>query len=377
MMLRSVVIVFGLLLLAGCATAPKNLANFNKNNKQVYPPIGFFITKPSVKLQQECLSFDEASVMQHCRVNEMSAVLYWQQLKESGLFEQVRFAEEGTDYQVLISTANMATETVADITKAALAGATLMLMPWQIEQPVKAEVSLLWRDLLIKRFEYQLNFSHTASLFHQPDAGEKNFAQTLISHFLKDAEQDNIFSGAYLLAALNDSDYITNLQVPDAVEGFVLAGRYIYNDPFFGAQVRYVNEQFHNDYVDVFVYPIKSKDYQHGAALLQTEVNNSRKEMQQYYQQQKLALTLEDSQPISWQTDSAPFNGWYFAGELDIGTDEPQPTSTYLFISGDKFIKLRCTFPPTYAEQLVKTLLPQITVPGESVFMTQVRQRFL
>lgn len=366
---------FMAMLLSACVNTPnKNIASYDKNAKQVYPPIGFFISHPSAELNQQCLQFADDSLMQHCHINQFNASLYWQQLHESGLFENVRFATAGSDYQVLISTANMSRETAADITKAALAGATLLLVPVSNEFTIKAEVTVLWRDVVLKRFDYDVPFSHTMSLFHKPEDGARNFAQTLISYFLRDAEQQQIFSGAFLLAALQDSDYIQQLKAPQQLLDFHLAGQHIFNDPLAGTQLRYTNADYIDDYIDVFVYPIRRTNWQDQSAVLQEELDNTRKEIELFYRQQNRKLTLHAVNTISWLHHQQQFSGGYF--EASIEDTELQPSSTYLFIAGDKFIKLRCTFGASHAEVLVKNLLPGLTVPDESLFMAKLRQRY-
>ncbi|GAA0549148.1 hypothetical protein GCM10009098_15970 [Rheinheimera aquimaris] len=362
------------LVTACVSTSNNNVASYDKNAGTVYPPVSFFITRPTAELNQQCLQFADDSVMQHCQINQFDASLYWQQLYGSGLFERVMFAGEGTDYQVLVSTANMSRETAADITKAAVAGATLMLLPVTNEFSVKAEVTVLWRDLVLKRFSYDVPFSHTMSLFHKPDGGAQHFAQTLMSYFLRDIEQQQVFSGAFLLSALQDSDYLQQLKAPAQLGDFQLAGQHIYNDPLAGTQLRYINQNFIDDYIDVFVYPIRRTDWQEPSLVMHDELENVRKELQLFYQQQNKIMKLQEAKTISWQHESGDFHGSYF--ELTIEDIESLPSSTYLFIAEDKFIKLRCTFGADHAESLVKALIPKIIVPDESLFMATLRQRF-
>lgn len=362
-------------LVTACVSTPNNnIASYDQNAGTVYPPVSLFITRPTAELNQQCLQFADDSVMQQCQINQFDASLYWQQLHGSGLFEQVMFAREGTDYQVLVSTANMSRETAADITKAAVAGATLLLLPVTNEFSVKAEVTVLWRDLVIKRFSYDVPYTHTMSLFHKPEEGAQHFAQTLMSYFLRDVEQKQIFSGAFLLSTLQDSDYLQQLKAPAQLRDFHLAGQHIYNDPLAGTQLRYTNQNYIDDYIDVFIYPIRRTDWQDSSLVMHDEVQNVRKELELFYKQQNKIIKLQAPNKISWQHESRDFDGSYF--ELTIEDVESLPSSTYLFIAGDKFIKLRCTFGAIHAEDLVKTLVPEIVVPEESLFMATLRQRF-
>lgn len=375
MTLRYIAILVFVGLLSACVNTPnKNIASYDKNAGTVYPPIGFFITRPTAELNQQCLTFADESVMQHCQVNQFDASLYWQQLNASGLFEQVMFAREGTDYQVLVSTANMSRETAADITKAAVAGATLLLLPVTNEFTVKAEVTVLWRDLVLKRFSYDVPFSHTMSLFHKPEEGAEHFAQTLMSYFLRDVEQQKVFSGAFLLSSLQDSDYLQQLKAPAQIQDFQLAGQHIFNDPLAGTQLRYINPNYADDYIDLFVYPIRRTDWQDLTPVMQDELENIREEIALFYRQQNKNLTLQENKQIHWQHAQQHFQGSYF--ELTVEDVESLPGSTYLFIVGDKFIKLRCTFGADHAEAIVKAMLPDISVPEESLFMATLRQRF-
>ncbi len=372
-MMRFCSLLLAILLLSACAATPnKYVADYDKNVGAVYPPVSFFISPPSNQLMEECREFDNASVMQHCHINQFDSALYWQQLHSSGLFEKVSFGGKEADYQIVISTANMSRETAADITKAALAGATLLLVPVDNEFPVQADVAVLWRNILIKRFDYKVPFSQTMSLFHKPEDATRNFAETLVSYFLRDIEQEQVFSGAFLLSALNDSDYIHDLKAPAQLLDFNLIGQYVFPNPLFGTQLRYTNPQFQDDYLDVFVYPIRRTDWQDTQDVIQHELDNSREETELFYQEQQRPLVLGNNRDIRWQQEGSEFYGGYFEGYVD--DLEPLPTSTYVFVQGDKFIKLRCSFPAEYAEQLVKALLPALTVPDESLFMTQLRQ---
>ena len=361
--------------LSGCATTENhNLAEFESNDKGSLPEISFFYSWPSDALRNECRQFDESSVMNHCLINNISGYEYFDSLRRTKMFQKVKLADEQTEYQVEYATAWMHGENAADISKAAVAGATLLMVPVSMEKQIKAEVNVYWRGKVIEQLTYDLPHVSTLSLFHDPQAGNRNFTDTLTSHFLKDVQEKQIFTPQFLSKKLNSSDYETRLQAPEASGDFALAGKFIYNSPFLGASLRYHHKQFADDYIDVFVYPVKKASWEDSAAVIKQELAFIRKEIDIVKKEQAwLSAEFGEDIAFAWQYEGQDFQGFYFDGVIQRQDEEESYTSTYAFIKKDKVIKFRTTFPAQFSMAFVKHIMSEIEVPEESVFMAKIR----
>lgn len=362
-------------LLVGCGATPNNhVADYETNVAFKYPPISVFYDSPSETLKQQCHAFNQKA-LSYCSENNIESIYFWQDLKTTGMFEDVYYADRDSEFKIAFATVGMHSENAGDITKAALAGATLLLVPMTTEQEIRVEVGIYWRNIKVKQYDYQLPYISTVSLFSNPTDADKNFAQTLVSHVIADIQKDDLFSPSTISTALKATDYNENLVVPDAIGDFQLARQFSYYDPFLGNQTTYVNPDYGNDLIDLFVYPIRKTDFEDTQAVLAFESTNIRKELEIVIKEQKWQdLTFSEAQPVTYVKDGVEYQGIGFDGSYTNELGEETFTSVYLFALEDKFVKWRASFPAEFIKQQVTELMPQISVPSESLFMAKLRQ---
>ena len=137
-------LLFAFLLLSGCQSTrvSKRDAVPAISPSAEFPALALYTPLPSKALFKECDEFDQASVMQHCRLNHLDASVYLDAFRKSRAFYQVDAMSRELDYQLEISTALLNQESAADLSKAALSGASLLLIPMTTESQVKTELKL-------------------------------------------------------------------------------------------------------------------------------------------------------------------------------------------------------------------------------------------
>ena len=380
--LRTLALISCTLLLGACAT--QSIDGTSSQAEPDYPPVSLFYKYLSDGLDEECRAFSEQSLLHHCVSNPFDLRLLQQDLQQTGKFLDVSLADAEAQYQVHTSIAVLDQESGEELGNAALSGATLMLLPLIMEKTLRAEVAVTWHQLPIKRYEYTVPFEYSASLFTPASSYERKLTNLLSERLLADLQQENIFSGAYLMAALQASDYEHDLSVPDAVDEYFLEEKYILNNPFHGAVLTFQHKQFAFDRAEVFVYPIRSTDWQDAANISAREAEILRTELQEMAQQGQIKeLELDAVQPLLWQLDDGEqYRGVYYNGSLTDHDGQNGRTATYIFTKGDKFVRIRAVFPmqeDSFAVQnpdgFVKDLLKHIQPPAESVFMARLREQ--
>ncbi|WP_295802424.1 hypothetical protein [uncultured Microbulbifer sp.] len=349
-----------------------------------YPPVSLFYKHPSDSLDSECRAFDGQSLLHHCNSNRFDLHALQQNLEQSGKFQQVSLADNAAQYQVLTSIAVLDQETGDELGNAALSGATLMMLPMVTKKTLRAEVVVTWQQLPIKQYNYTIPFEFSASLFNGANSYDKKLTANIGEHLLADLQQENIFSGSYLMAALDASDYEHDLVVPDAVEDYFLDEKYILNNPFHGALLTFQHKQFAFDRAEVFVYPIRNTDWQDAGALSASEAENLRAELNLMLRQGEIqSLDLGAVEPRHWRMDGRNYRGIFYTGTLTDLEGQSGRTATYIFTKEDKFVRVRAVFPTLEDNSIeaqnpdafVKALLKNIQPPGESLFMAKLRQK--
>lgn len=377
-LLRHWFAITGVLVLAsGCASTDKMVdAQYDKNNENTLPPLAVFYDSPSEELSKACKSFNDESAFQYCHVNVVEPQYYYQSLADSKMFQEVMFADKEAEYKVAFSTVNLHSEKAAELSNIALSSASLFLIPMTSEQEVRAEVSVYWRNVKIKQYDYQLPYVSKTSLFTQLDEADKRFSQNLASHFIADAQKDNLFSSEYLAQVLQSSDYTASLNVPVTIADFQRVEQYTFRDPFFGTMITYMNPDYLNDKIDLFVYPIRKIDFADHQTALAEESANIRKEIELVIREQAWTdLTFTDVKTMQQSVEGAQIDGLYFSGSYKNELQEEVFTSVFLFAYKDKFVKFRATFPEQFLSDHVAQALTQISVPDESLFMARLRQQ--
>ncbi|PCO06023.1 hypothetical protein AWR36_008505 [Microbulbifer flavimaris] len=348
----------------------------------VYPPVSLFYKHPSDQLREECAAFRARSLLHHCNENAFDLTGLHKALSESGKFQQLSLAQNEQAYQALISIAVLDEESGKEIGNAALSGATLMMLPIVMEKTLRAEVVVTWAELPIKRYDYTLPLEYSASLFNSESYQDKLTA-TLGQQFLRDLERENIFTGAYLLEALNASDYVAGLQVPQAIGDYLFDEKVIYNNPFYGAQLTFQHQQFAFDRAEVFVYPIRKTEWKDSAAISREEAENLQKELRLMEREGQLAsVDLSEVQSLQWKLGTNEYSGSFYGNTLTDLQGTQASSATYIFTKGDKFIRIRAIFPTLEGsaeanrpDGFVRALLQEMALPAESPFMARLRQQ--
>lgn len=382
--LRTLAIVYSLLMLSACTSQQTfNTRAEGKPKAPVYPAIALYYKHPSTKLKRECDEFQNRSVLHHCNQYPFEIGNLHLDLAQSGAFEQVAIAQDNSDYQVMVSALVLDQETGSEIGQAALAGATLMLLPMQMEKTIRAEVVVTWQNIPIKHYDYTLPFNYSTSLLSPMLNYRKVLSGKIAERLLEDLHQENIFTGRYLMTALKASDYESDLGITDTLGDYYFDDKHIFNNPFHGSVLTFLHRQFAFDRAEVFVYPVRNVDWQHAAELTRREAETIHAELDLMRRQGGLkSLKLSDPKPLRWTLDGQQYDGTFYTSLLTDNDDQQAHTATYIFIKGDKFVRVRALFPMAEGSEAVsnpdafaRSLLQQIEPPAESLFMAKLRQK--
>lgn len=373
-------LLISLLLLGACASQPPITPPAEETAPE-YPAISLYFKHPSKALARECGEFSRQSLLHHCNSNYYELDALRQHLSNSGKFPLVALSDDRPEFQVKISIVEMDQESGTEISNAALSGATLLLLPLVTEKILRAEVVINWQHRAIKKYDYTLPFSFSASLFTAANDYQRQLTARVAEQLLQDLEQEEVFSGSQVLAALNASDYDQGLSIPDAVEDYYFDEKHIFNNPFHGAVLTFQHRQFAFDRAEVFVYPIRNIDWSQAAALTRREAQNVRDELESMHQQEQLhTVSLQDLQRLNWQLDGVDYAGAHYLGEVTDPAGQSMQTATYVFTKGDKFVRIHTFFPQledakaaANPDGFARALLRNVNTPQESEFMAGLR----
>ncbi len=384
-MKRSILPVFTLLsaalaFLSGCATtSDMTLADYEREPAYKFPTTAVFYQRPSDEFLQACRRFDGQSMLHHCQVNEIPLKALQREMQASQVFEAVNYADSEADYQALVTTAIYNQEEGSELANAVVSGGSLGLVPMKNRVIIKADVALSWNGILVKRYAYELPFASNISLFNLTHDVASDMARSVVSHMIRDFQQDQLYSYAALQPAIQSSDYTLELDLPNHAAMFIREDTVQLPDPFQGVQARYSHEQFSFDYVDIFVYPIPTWQWPNQAEVLQREALYVRRELAYIAEQSGVSdLALNDDQVTTIISKGDNTSLLSFEGRFSIN-GENYVTRTYLAMQEDKFIKARASFvetgsPLADTDQFFSELINNMSVPKESRFMNQVRR---
>ncbi|WP_435276320.1 hypothetical protein ACMAZF_04765 [Psychrobium sp. nBUS_13] len=374
-LIQNLSIVSLIAIVAGCATTHSpQIAVYNKKVDFQLPPIAVFANQLSKDLQKNCQAFADESALNYCRINQVDTSHYTTQFTDSKLFSQVHEANDSIEYSIAIATASLDNESAGEISQAALSGLSLLLIPMTNEMNVQAQVSIYWRNLKIKQYDYDLPYVSQQSLFTDPKEANTQFSKSLVSHIIKDLQQDNTLSNRYLTQVLKSSNYEEDLTVPQKIAGFDFMGQYIYNDPLLGSVSTYANKDYHSDKIDLYVYPIRKVNFDGESDLLAQESKNIENEFNSVAKQLEWTdVSFTAPKALTVTHEQQKISGLYFQGEYQQKLGEKGFTSIYLFKLKDKFVKFRATFPEQFITQPISEVFSKIRVPDESNFMKDLR----
>jgi hypothetical protein len=370
--------VVAVLLLGACASTPPTPLTVNTEPELLLPQIALFHKRPSEELLAHCKRFDADSMLNTCSLNSIPGDLFVEQLQASEFFGEVAYGKQEFDYSLLLTTAMLNEESVGDISKAALAGATLLVVPVTMEQPVTVELVLLWRGFPVHQMRFDLPLVQTMSLFRDPLQGQRAFAAQVVSRFIEEARAEAIFSPSFLSRKLQSEDYAGTLGHPQQVLDYRVIDTSIPNDPLAGAQLVYQRRLFDFDVFTVSIYPVRRTEWSDAEAVLREEISGLREEFEAgekegYWS----AVRIGELEALQLQIGAVAAPG---LRQSVFATDDgatPQILRTWLLLHEDKFVRVVNVVPQVYQgpprEEVVQALLAGITVPGESPFMARVR----
>ncbi|MDF2179689.1 hypothetical protein P2G88_15670 [Aliiglaciecola sp. CAU 1673] len=336
-MLQKLMSVLALALVAGCTTTPEASKALTQN----LPALSFYYVPPGKTLLRQCQ--DMALAGEQCVGNTLASSVYQKALQDSGKFPWVG-QDENTDYLLTLATAG--TEKT----------------PW-----LSAQMVLSWRGIPIQ--SYILKRQPTYSAWTPEEASAR-----LIERFLDQVNEDGLFSASFLANKLGSEDYEDDFHAPDRVSAFELKDKVIYNDPLQGSMLTYQDPQFGADRIEISVYPIPTSDIKDTPAVLSSEANKLRANLNGFVERHKLPpLLMTENKPLSWHAKDKEYKGYYVDAVIDSTDTDPFYAAYFFFVQEDKIVKFTTTFPASYAMDFVKETLPQMQVPQESVFLSKLR----
>ncbi len=369
--------------LAACSSTNQMIiAEYEANPDIKIPPISVFRNSPSDVFYDECKDFDAKSLLHHCELNRLDLLKFSKQLKATSAFDDVLFADKDVGYRLLVTSGSYNFEGGEELGSAVVSGATLMMLPVVVSANIKLDVALYWYEYELRNFNYDIPLELRMSLFSMEQDTDVDIAKSVASHVVRDLQEEGLFSAEYLASKLDSSNYSDDLLLPDTAYDYSRQEKFIFNHPFRGAAVRYIADTPGDEYIDVFVYPIRSTRWDDPADVLEKEASNVKQDI-------KLNAT-ENELKNAWfgenQLKSLPANEgtvqsmMFESGFEDTLTNEFE-SQTYLMVFEDKFVKVRHTALKggrtiKVIDKFVTELLNNIKVPEESLFMAKVRKRW-
>ncbi len=346
------------------------------------PDTAIFYAQPSESLRDECLEFKDQSLLHYCKGNAFTLNELADALEASGRFRDLSPRNFNPDYRILITSAAFQIDDANSMTNAIVSGASLMLVPMKVETTLKAEFTIMWRGHVVDHFSDEIPVDFKFSLFTSQEAYDQKVAKAMADVLLKGIDERGSLDAEYLVEALDASDYAAELKIPENVAEFRLTEANISRDPFLGSMVRFNHEQFAFDQIDVFVYPIRDTDWSDASEVIGGEMENVRAELKFVEEQGDInSVDLGEADLLHWKTDSENTIVGFMDGYYATDRSGRVYTSCYVFLKGDKFVKVRASFPQSEEDaslsapdEFVRALIPAITVPEESRFMARIRE---
>ncbi|MCF2858409.1 hypothetical protein L1286_13050 [Pseudoalteromonas sp. SMS1] len=178
----------------------------------------------------------------------------------------------------------------------------------------------------------------------------------------------------------NASDYDNDFIAPRVAGELMLVDKTVFEQPEYGMSLKYVDENFPKDFVTVYIYPIGKVSWDDTQEVVSDELESVLAEIDAA----KKLGKYKEVNPATVQAVTFDANGKTFVGKqaqftIQLKNSAEYHSEAYVFISEDKYIKFRLSFPVHTAREntgidIVKTLLPEITVPKESEYMYTLRE---
>ncbi|MCW8091525.1 hypothetical protein [Alteromonas sp. ASW11-130] len=347
--------------------APANAQETELSNDfHIAAPVSVFSTYVSEESRAKCKLI--TAERKACIDDAIEASYFFRALKNSGAFPNALAASEESDYQILVANqaATIASPSWWNKSFHTLTGATA---PLTDERVHFTELTVQWRGLEIDSLLIETHLSMTD--VHTP----KTVAETVIASWWSHALKKGLFTAQYLFKALNASDYLNEMRVPETIETFTRFDTQLFHDPFQGAITRYTHNEFEDALLDISVFPLTGNLDASIEATLISVLEKEQSDAQIVAQARNLSLLVD--QPIAEFTKGKELISdkvYMLALHADGERTEPIFATTYVFRQQDKIVKVSTTFPPRIADPLVKQALPSIKVPSESPLMSALRE---
>ncbi len=207
----------------------------------------------------------------------------------------------------------------------------------------------------------------------RPD--ESALAATIAAHLVRGFQDGETFSTRTLHDTLQSSRYAAELRAAPLIGAFVYEGLQVSHNPVHGASLRYLHRGYENAHADVFVYPVPDHDFaaperlDEEMAVVQRDLRQL--EAQGWWRELTLAPVRALSLPAADERLLALHGEFRTDDDLIV-------TSAHLFVRGDKFVKVRASYPKFTpvrddVETFVKLLSESLETPPESAFMAGLR----
>jgi len=375
-----------LLILAGCTTPNQfEVAEYNQLLDNPHPPLSIYRYQNNPEFREECHAYDQQSILHHCILDQLSFSKIQSEFIESGQFQQVNLGGNQSDYQLYLSIAGYNHEGGEEIGQAALAGATLLLLPMSVSANIKVDALLSWQGFELKRYRYDLPFTSNVSLLTANQDTDGDVAKMVASHLIKDFQEEDTFSSEFLLSSINASNYKENLKTPDAAGAYLKTNEHLYHHPFQGLQSRYTHSDFPVDYIDSFVYPVRHWEIEDVELSLEREIQNIKDDIEIYARTYELKELVFNESEL--RRNVAEFPAIYYLKGTYQGEDGiSYATYVYLGMQKDKLVKLRSTVEiqndevmnrvEASFELFAQEYFEMVDVPDESLFMLKLRKEW-
>ena len=180
---------------------------------------------------------------------------------------------------------------------------------------------------------------------------------------------------------ISTSNYESDFVYPEEIYPFKFLEKKVFEDPLGGVMLRYVDVKNTSDYITIYVYPIRAISWDDTDTTLKSEMDKVLAEVDYIVKVgQYKSRGNEVNSKFEFENNSIQYYGFKSKFTFTDKADVKYDSFAYLFISKDKFVKLRTSFNSEYSpnwsgDNIVKTLLPKIDVPQESEYMREMRKR--
>lgn len=175
------------------------------------------------------------------------------------------------------------------------------------------------------------------------------------------------------------SNYEEDLTLPKETENFILVDKQIFEEPELGVMVRYLDKVFHEDNITLYIYPVRSLEWDDHKSTLHNEMDLIFSDIDVAVQQGIYKSRSEERRSdFLVSQNTASYEGVKASFTLTDKEGVFFYSDNFLFIAEDKYIKFRTSFDSRMnkeltGDEIVKELLPLIQVPEESVYMKNKR----